>query len=165
MESCLLKFKSRRKMQILLSVYIYYINKSTKERCMFRFLATYCFSAVGYLHKMQNVNPLSKRDCVVSIISCSRKWLRHWLWLWRFRQWRGVRFRTCLVVVHFRAIRYKVGSENVRRSAFRWLLLMKINATLVNLNQCNQYNHAAVNKSQFTSQIEARTLKMAFPSF
>ena len=25
------------------------INKSTKERCMFRFLATYCFSAVQYI--------------------------------------------------------------------------------------------------------------------
>ena len=37
-------------MQILLSVYIYYINKSAKERSMFGFLATYCFSAVKYLH-------------------------------------------------------------------------------------------------------------------
>ena len=30
-----------------------YINKSTKERCMFRFFATYCFSAVEYLHMWQ----------------------------------------------------------------------------------------------------------------
>ena len=63
-------------MQILLSTYIHYVNKSTKGRCMFRFIATYCFSAVEYLHNVvakQNVNSLSKCDCVVSIISYSRK--------------------------------------------------------------------------------------------
>ena len=56
MESCLLKFKSCWKMQILLSLYIYSINKSTKEWCMFRFLATYCFSAVKYLHVVTKQN-------------------------------------------------------------------------------------------------------------
>ena len=39
---------------------------------------------------------------------------------------------------------------------------MKINATWVSLNQCNQYNYAAVKKTQFTSQIDARTLKWHF---
>ena len=37
-------------MQILLSEYIYYVNKSTKEQSLFRFLAMYCLSAVEYLH-------------------------------------------------------------------------------------------------------------------
>ena len=95
---------------------LYTIQIVNKKRCMFRFLATYCFSpssiCIIYVVAKQNVNPLSKRDYVVSIISYSRKWPWHWLWLWRFRQWQGVRFRTCWVVghfFHFHAILCKVG--------------------------------------------------------
>ena len=62
-------------MQILLSAYTYHINKSSKERCMFRCHDLLFFGRRVFANVVakQNVSLLSKRDCVVSIISYSRK--------------------------------------------------------------------------------------------
>ena len=57
------------------SVFIYYINKSTKNGACLDSSQLIVFGRRVFAHVVakQNVNSLSKRDCVVSIISYSRK--------------------------------------------------------------------------------------------